>query len=539
MGDICDTSKLQQKRTFFNEVNESNENKVFFNFGEQYYKTKVKLEFSIEGLEIGHRYQIQVQSFENVRNNFITETVNCNRNLITFNTCYICDYCFEKQQILQITLIKDLNVKGSIQIPLGYIVGSKGSRVKQLISGNTSIIITAQGITNSNSYIVFSFMVQNTHCIDFIKIKNRISYLITSNDRKIYSSESMSVMGTFQQSKIPVGLIENGFTISFLNGNKQVLGYKNDNVQNFIGQQNNIYLSLKIDGKPANIINKSYIQKKASFIDYIMKGVTIKLTIGIDYTSSNKDPEDPLSLHYLGMNKNDYEQAIEACGIICAYYDYNQLFPVYGFGAVINNTQHADYCFNVNFKNNPEIYTIENVIKEYRNSFKNLHLAGPTNFCPLIKKVIGNIKMENNPLKYHILLILTDGIIYDMQETIDALVDGSFLPLSVIIIGIGNDHFSEMIELDGDDRPLTNSNGVKRARDLVQFVPFNKFKFNPNGLAEQVLEEVPRQIVEYYTMHNIYPDNLASANITSQSTFCNNNGNNGNNGNIGNNNNFN
>ena len=71
MGDICDTSKLQQKRTFFNEVNESNENKVFFNFGEQYYKTKVKLEFSIEGLEIGHRYQIQVQSFENVRNNLL------------------------------------------------------------------------------------------------------------------------------------------------------------------------------------------------------------------------------------------------------------------------------------------------------------------------------------------------------------------------------------------------------------------------------------------------------------------------------------
>ena len=82
------------------------------------------------------------------------------------------------------------------------------------------------------------------------------------------------------------------------------------------------------------------------------------------------------------------------------------------------------------------------------------------------------------------------------------------MPLSVIIIGIGNDHFREMIELDGDDNPLISSAGVKRMRDLVQFVPFNKYKYDPNKLAEQVLEEVPRQIIEYYTMNHIDPDDL-------------------------------
>ena len=50
-------------------------------------------------------------------------------------------------------------------------------------------------------------------------------------------------------------------------------------------------------------------------------------------------------------------------------------------------------------------------------------------------------------------------------------------------------------------------------RDLVQFVPFNKYKFNPNELAAQVLEEVPRQIIEYYTMNKIDPDNLQQARI--------------------------
>jgi len=60
-------------------------------------------------------------------------------------------------------------------------------------------------------------------------------------------------------------------------------------------------------------------------------------------------------------------------------------------------------------------------------------------------------------------------------------------------------------------------------RDLVQFVPFNKYRYNPNILAEQVLEEVPRQIIEYYTMNNIYPENLSMAKI---STLSNRNGNN-------------
>ena len=33
------------------------------------------------------------------------------------------------------------------------------------------------------------------------------------------------------------------------------------------------------------------------------------------------------------------------------------------------------------------------------------------------------MKMENDPLKYHILLILTDRVIDDMEETVDALVN--------------------------------------------------------------------------------------------------------------------
>ena len=100
-------------------------------------------------------------------------------------------------------------------------------------------------------------------------------------------------------------------------------------------------------------------------------------------------------------------------------------------------------------------------------------------------------------------MILTDGIIIDMQETIDYIVEGSKLPLSIVIIGIGDADFTNMHDLDGDEVPLTNSSGEIRKRDIAQFVEFKKFKEKDKinsgtELAEEVLKEIPRQVEEYY-----------------------------------------
>ena len=46
--------------------------------------------------------------------------------------------------------------------------------------------------------------------------------------------------------------------------------------------------------------------------------------------------------------------------------------------------------------------------------------------------------------KYYILMIVTDGSIDDLEETIDQIVKASFLPLSIIIVGVGDDNFDSM-----------------------------------------------------------------------------------------------
>ena len=54
-------------------------------------------------------------------------------------------------------------------------------------------------------------------------------------------------------------------------------------------------------------------------------------------------------------------------------------------------------------------------------------------------------------MMYHIFLILTDGEIHDMQQTVNLVIEASGLPLSIIIVGVGNESFELMVELDSDD----------------------------------------------------------------------------------------
>ena len=192
-----------------------------------------------------------------------------------------------------------------------------------------------------------------------------------------------------------------------------------------------------------------------------------------------------------------------------AYYDYEQMFATYGFGGKFYGSQNVNHCFPLNCdEERPEIKGLDEVLKTYRKALNNCQLFGPTHFHKVLEKLNEKALKQirnNNYNRYHVLMILTDGIIEDTDETINALVAASFLPISVIIIGIGNADFSNMDILDADDEPLIDDQKRKAVRDLVQFVPFREYQNDGKKLAEKVLEEVPRQIVEYYQHQNIPP----------------------------------
>ena len=73
------------------------------------------------------------------------------------------------------------------------------------------------------------------------------------------------------------------------------------------------------------------------------------------------------------------------------------------------------------------------------------------------------------------------------------------LPLSIMIIGIGNAEFESMRILDGD-YGLTSENGTKASRDIVQFVATKDFSSKRETFEAAVLAELPYQLVEYMNM---------------------------------------
>lgn len=164
--------------------------------------------------------------------------------------------------------------------------------------------------------------------------------------------------------------------------------------------------------------------KRHTFLEYIFGGCEIQLSVAIDFTLSNGHPKDKDSLHYFDMEKNEYLKAIRSVGNILQYYDSDKQIPVLGFGATLpSSINRASHCFALNGNIfDPEVDGLDGVIEAYKNALKNVNLYGPTYFAPIIELVNDMAEAERVDQlhqKYNILLIITDGIINDMQKTID------------------------------------------------------------------------------------------------------------------------
>ena len=76
-----------------------------------------------------------------------------------------------------------------------------------------------------------------------------------------------------------------------------------------------------------------------------------------------------------------------------------------------------------------------------------------------------------------------------------------------MIVTVGSENISKIRKLDGDDGELINSfNQEKAQRDIVQFVPFRKFKNDYKGFARELLAEIAKNIREYFVERKIYPN---------------------------------
>lgn len=434
--------------------------------------------------------------------------------------------------------LKKHDFLGSVVISLGSLIGEYCGKVKKTLlgcgrKGNSSIIFIAEEFPNSQEV---ANMEIKAHSIDKKDTFGQSDPFLIMHRQgpdetdflPIYQTEV--IKGTLNPCWKPFELPVQSLCNSDRSKPIRIECYDWDSgTHDFIGVCSlSVEEMLKTPNLKRELINPKKRDKKAhyknsgvleissfeislepTFLDFITTGgIDLCFHVAIDFTSSNGDPSKPNSLHNkIEEEFNQYIQALLSVGKICEDYDSDKLIPAYGFGAKINGK--VSDAFNLNESKNPDCEGLSGVIEAYENFLENAEMDGPTHFGPVIRLVSRVAEQQKVLKKYHILMMLTDGAIDDMEDTKRAIIEASKHPVSIVIVGIGNASFDAMDDLDCDKNNLTQDGKIAE-RDIVQFVPFRKFKgeFSSEDLAKEVLLEVPQQLVSYMKQKGVRPQAL-------------------------------
>jgi len=278
-----------------------------------------------------------------------------------------------------------------------------------------------------------------------------------------------------------------------------------------------------IDCDPAGSILFHQIEFETcrTFLEFFTSGsVELALTFAIDLTSSNKDPRDPTSLHFLDPSgyPNEYEAVMRTLVNILLNYCSGDHIKALGFGANVPPSYNVSHCFPLSFGGQEGICTgVEGLIRTYRETLAKvfsheLQLYGPTVLSEVIRHCANATAQSyagpSQRVKYELLVVLTDGVLSDPDSTTRELIQASKLPMSVAIVGVGPENFSKARWLDasGDDggtgTRLRYGNQFA-LRDTTQFVQFSKYEGNVSALAADVLRKIPVQIAQFMQMHDL------------------------------------
>uniref|UniRef100_A0A674NJH2 Copine Va n=1 Tax=Takifugu rubripes TaxID=31033 RepID=A0A674NJH2_TAKRU len=472
---------------------------------------------------------------------------------------FILDYFFEEKQNLRFD-VYDVDSKspdlakhdflGQVHCTLGEIVGSPASRLEKSLGGIPgrkcgTIILSAEELGNCRDCATMQFCANKLDKKDFFGKSDPFMVFYRSNEDGTFTichkTEVMknTLNPVWQAFSIPVRALCNGDyerTIKV-----EIYDWDRDGSHDFIGEfttsykelcrgqgQSNVYeVRGENDRYPAwtflflpqvSLLSFS-VESEHTFLDYIKGGNGSNDSLTLSFPVWEGNPSQSTSLHYMNpYQMNAYAMALKAVGEIIQDYDSDKMFPALGFGAKLPPDGRVSHEFPLNGNTeNPYCNGMEGILEAYHQSLKTVQLYGPTNFSPVVNHVARYAAAMQDGSQYFVLLIITDGVISDMAQTKEAIVNAAKLPMSIIIVGVGQAEFDAMVELDGDDIRIS-SRGKMAERDIVQFVPFRDYMDRTGNhvlsmarLAKDVLAEIPDQLISYMKSRGIKPNPVPAA----------------------------
>ena len=228
------------------------------------------------------------------------------------------------------------------------------------------------------------------------------------------------------------------------------------------------------------------------FVGYLRGGMQLKFAIAIDYTASNGHPDEHGSLHSLtDQPSNEYDSTLSLVVPFMLKYAPNESVSLYGFGGCPNKGQTSHFFPLNGDSQSPQVQGISAILATYKKTLSEVEQSNPKLLTPLIQEICKLYEevREAKGDEYLILTILVNGEIDDKQETADALAYASGLPLSIVIIGVGQHTFyNTKGQYAGE---------LKTPRSLVHFEAFRKYSSKRNDLVHSAYDEVSGQLIEY------------------------------------------
>uniref|UniRef100_A0AAQ5WY94 C2 domain-containing protein n=1 Tax=Amphiprion ocellaris TaxID=80972 RepID=A0AAQ5WY94_AMPOC len=452
---------------------------------------------------------------------------------------FVLDFFFEEKQNLRFDVynvdtrssnLSKHDFLGQMFCTLGEIIGSTGSRLERTLSiyqpqplwpwlccfsNVVTLLLFPQDIATmqfcANKLDKKDFFGKSDPFLVFYRSNEDGTFTICHKTEVIKNN----LNPVWQSFTIPVRALCNGDydrTVKV-----DVYDWDRDGSHDFIGEFTTSYRELSRGQSQFNVYEVTLlsfkVESECTFVDFIRGGTQLNFTVAIDFTASNGNPSQPTSLHYMSpYQMNAYAMALKAVGEIVQDYDSDKLFPAYGFGAKLPPDGKISHAFPLNSNTeDPNCVGIEGVLEAYFQSLRTVQLYGPTNFAPVINQVARCAAEVTDGSQYFVLLMITDGVISDMAQTKEAVVNASSLPMSIIIVGVGPAEFDAMEELDGDEVRVS-SRGRFAERDIVQFVPFRDYIDRSGNqvlsmarLAKDVLAEIPDQLLSFMKTRGIEP----------------------------------
>lgn len=249
--------------------------------------------------------------------------------------------------------------------------------------------------------------------------------------------------------------------------------------------------------------------KQLSIFNFIKSGIKLSCFISIDFATGQND-------NYLlsEESNDDFPNIIKKIVNIISIYTPNRLFNVYGIGGKIKFEDNFKGVFNISMNDNESSFKqCDKIIDDYKNCKYKIISDYNIFISPLLNKINNEIYTLNEYKNYNILFILIKQDIYreDINNTLDAIIESSYLPLSIIIINVGRSELGKMNNIF-NSIPNKSYVGTEKKRDNVLFTSLYNYEGNIEKMFELCFKEIVKQMLFFYDSIECTPEQIQKKN---------------------------